>query len=427
MQTKDSIGLFGGWSGIHVGDDAILLESLRAIEEEAPHRKVQLFCSTPEVTKRLVKNTDKVQVSPAFRCFIQEETHQLLSSKSPLEKIYYRANWIYKAAQLFKQCSKVPNNLDTLNPDLAAFVKALQQCKILIFSGGGYLNSHLRLSWLYPSLILIALCRKLEIPVYLCGQTVGPLDSAKDKWLVGKVFRHVSLIGTREDKSITLLKELGINPSLLVREKDAAWGLNVNPSIQGANDRASTDSEKIGISLQPRGEAEQAFDQELVTKILESFPGINLLFFPHAPEDVPYQEAILNKLTALNQELTKRASIVPFDLPPDKNKELMRSCKICIGTRFHFHVFALSTATPSISIYKQLKTSGIFKDYQIENLCFDPQSLNEPVTQTLQTVVHTLEKSEQYRNLLAKCIADDTFLSHVVLRRAIRDLEAAIS
>jgi colanic acid/amylovoran biosynthesis protein len=88
MQTRDSIGLFGGWSGIHIGDDAILLESLRAIEEEAPHRKVQLFCSTPEITGRLIKNTDKVQISPAFRCFTQQETHQLLSSKSSLEKIY---------------------------------------------------------------------------------------------------------------------------------------------------------------------------------------------------------------------------------------------------------------------------------------------------------------------------------------------------
>ncbi|AFY47769.1 hypothetical protein Nos7524_1910 [Nostoc sp. PCC 7524] len=419
MLQRDSIGLFGGWSGIHVGDDAILLETLRKLEEEIPEAKIQLFCSTPEITKNLVTN-QQVEISPAFRCFTRDVTNHLLNASNSLERLYYRINWIFKSFDLLSECSQPIDKISATDDELIFFIKSLNRCKILIFSGGGYLNSHLRLSWLYPSLMLIEICRRLDIPVYLCGQTIGPLTSGKDKWLVKKVFCNVSLIGTREDKSIQLLKDLGINESYIIREKDAVWNLpehELNENFQEITDKENHDL--IGISIQSRGEREQQFDQQLVQSILDKFPQSSLMFFPHEPADVNYQTNILKEIEKTHNNLSKRIIIIPYDTLPNIHKALVKKCKVCIGTRFHFQLFALSTATPSISIFKRLKTLGIFRDYHIENLCFNPLECSEPVENTLDMLADVLQSCENYRDLLKNCIANDKLASHIVLQRAI--------
>jgi polysaccharide pyruvyl transferase WcaK-like protein len=424
MLERDSIGLFGGWSGVHVGDDAILLETLRKLEEEIPYAKIQLFCSTPEITKNLVTN-QQVEISPAFRCFTREATNQLLSSKSFLERLYYRINWLIKSARLLEECSKPIDKINTIDDELLSFIKSLNRCKILIFSGGGYLNSDLRLSWLYPSLMLIEICRRLEIPVYLCGQTIGPLNSDKDKWLVSKVFKNIALIGTREDKSVEILKDLGIKESTIIREKDAAWNLQTHTlNCDFTEIFSQENSDLIGISIQDRGTYEKDFDKKLIQQIINRFPQSFLVFFPHVDADVDYQKAILAEIQKTHQNIYQRSIIIPYVLLPNQNKTLMQKCKICIGSRFHFHVFALSTATPSISVFKQLKTLGIFRDYQITELCFNPQDFAEPIKNTIDIIEKVFYSSDHYQQLLRDCISNEKRSTHIVLDKAIQNFRS---
>lgn len=419
MQHRDSVGLFGGWSGVHVGDDAILLETLRVLEEKAPGAQIQLFCSTPLVTERLIECKQNITIVPALRYFTRDVTLKLLSSKNSLERLSNRINWLYQAFKLSNKCST--SLTDRESDELLSFIGALHRCKVMVLSGGGYLNSNLRLSWLYSSLLLINICNRLDIPVYLCGQTIGPFNSAKDKWLTAKGFQHVSLIGTREEKSIEVLKDLKIPDFKIIREKDAVWELEKKSSVfeKDLNAKSKDGAQRIGLSLQPRGKDEYKFDQELVKKILATYPQHSLLFFPHTPEDVSYQKEILQKLHNTKKDISERFDIVYPELLPQEHKSLVSSCQACIGTRFHFHVFALSTATPSVSIFRRIKTTGIFEDFDMGYLSLDPKQNNFSVESILHVFSELLKSASEHKQMMQERISGETIPKHSILKKAI--------
>jgi colanic acid/amylovoran biosynthesis protein len=413
---QDCIGLFGGWSGIHVGDDAILLETLQVIQQEAPDARIQVFCSTPDVTRRLLNNRENVDIVPAFRCFTGKATQNLLQATHIVDRIQYRLQWLSLAFSLFNRCSQKPADWHSEEQELLNFVNSLHRCKVMIFSGGGYLNSHLRLSWLYPSLVLIAICHKLNIPTYLCAQTIGPLDSFKDQWLIKKTFKTLALIGVRENESVALLRKLSVSPEKLIRERDAAWQDNAQESLHPG---LIEESNKIGISLQPRGEKQRCFDQKLLPTLLQQYPQLHIVLFPHAPEDVPYQKSLLAELDQTN---FNRIEQFPFELDPDEHRKAVAACKLCIGTRFHFHVFALSTATPSISVYKQTKTVGIFKDLDLEKLCLDPEKFAYSVEEILLQVENILQDYPLYKKkMLENLNGLQIPPSHLTLKAALKN------
>ena len=421
-----TIGLFGGWSGFHVGDDAILIETLCFIQTNFPEAKIFVFSSTPEVTHEILSPYNQnIEIVPALRIFTTPVTQKVQeNSKTLVTKFYNQLIWLLKIIHLYslftnKQSSKY---LESSQLDLKQSIEAVKSCQLMIYGGGGYLNSDLRLSWLYPSLAKILICKQLRIPVYLSGHTIGPLIK-RDQFLARLLLPTVLALGVRENLSMKVIQEeLGIKQLNLIRERDAAWNLKINEGWEERLEVGTLKSSRpnIGISLQPRDQVTIDLDVKLMITFLEKFQGFNWILFPHTVEDFHYQSLILEHIQNANQSIND-ISIFSYQANPKFHKAAVSSCKLCVGTRFHFHVFAISSGLVSIVLARKIKTIGLLEDFGLGQFCFDFGKKSDSIEKIVAAVEVILANQTFYTEQISSYLQHSHLSSHLALEQVVSD------
>lgn len=220
--------------------------------------------------------------------------------------------------------------LDGLDPRLP------ERTDALLSPGGEFVTS------LFPLLEPLAdqarHCRRLGVPMAVCGQTVGPFADAGDEAWAMDFLRAAELILVREPASFALLSAHDL-PGKLVLSGDWAFGL------PGSEPGAST---FLGVNL--RGGAFGRKDLEATEALAQ---GLNLPIRAYTT-DLRTDKTMLDALARRGHRVERRQR--DYRTLAD---EIARHDRLTITDRFHGLIFSLLAGVPPLALHPYVHPSGL--------------------------------------------------------------------
>ena len=338
----------GGEAHDHVGDEAILTSLLAWIKRECPGVAPVAVSEDPGWTS---------------------SRHGIRAVAEPVLPRWADGRWIH-----VWHYPVLTQMLDLAagrrNPVLAALLREVRRCSILMIGGGGNLTS--TCAPLLRLRSLLAGCAQANgIPVVVTGQQVGPALTPTDEALLRRWLPRCALVGVRDRLSFGKALELGVPPDRLVLSGDDALDLEAEAyPLPGRC--AGRVRPLIGLSLHNPAPAagRQAVLAGMVACLAPWLAAVeaDILMLPHLRAAVPHRcDVRFARDFAALSGLGERIRIVDDAACRDVHiKYLTSQLDFLVTTRFHGAVFALSSSVPVVSFhtdaYSRSKMDGLF-DY----------------------------------------------------------------
>jgi len=248
----------------------------------------------------------------------------------------------------------------------------------LIVTGGGTINTRPGSSSINRMYRVIKWFRNQGVPVFVSGQTIGPLGINSDhdikaKWIISNVEKFL----TRDSKySKDYLEGLGLPKDSIVQTTDDAVGLSFeNASIpKDINNFIDKTTVAFNTTLYTTNSIEKrSLMQQICEKIINM--GNKVLLVPHSPEDTIFLKGLQKKLGNKNTMLYDTLKLDEHSL-----KKVISKCKVGIGGRYHFLVFCLDTGVPCVGLagnhYSFIKQDGFASQFNKEHYIIKEKDLN---------------------------------------------------
>jgi hypothetical protein len=158
--------------------------------------------------------------------------------------------------------------------------------------------------------------------------------------------------------------------------------------------------------------------------VMERFPDINLIFFPHIYKDLSLISEFIHKFD--DHLLRRRVAIAPYIHGQGSERyffDLYRKCNIIIGTRLHANICSVGLNTPSIGIITHPQIKELYSYYGMRNraLYFNEDGF----AQKLETlIIESIENEYFIRNMykqVIKKVMDDAKIFLNIMRNWISD------
>lgn len=225
--------------------------------------------------------------------------------------------------------------------DLKNVIKTIRNSDVLISGGGSLLQDVTSLkSVVYYSLI-IALGILFNKKVIIFAQGVGPLNKKVSQLIVSNLLKNCSLVTVRDEKSLTLLRNWGINADLVC---DPIYSLDV---VQEFNENT------VGVQLREFKTMNYNLLHKLALFIAEKFSDKKIeIFSLQESQDLELCKNFENILKTLNPE-------IKTEIVTDNIVNRISKLSYLIAMRFHAILVALKCG---------IKTSAINYDVKVEKL-----------------------------------------------------------
>ncbi|WP_408955716.1 polysaccharide pyruvyl transferase CsaB [Natroniella sp. ANB-PHB2] len=231
--------------------------------------------------------------------------------------------------------------------NLAEVIKQLKRANLLISGGGSLLQDVTGMKTIPYYLAVMVLAKLLKVPVFFCAQGVGPINSTFNRKLVRAVLNRVELITVRDQKSKSLLQELGIEKSIYVTA-DPVFMLQ--PANQErveailAEEGIDLAQQTVGISIRPWGDNSYLNRLAVVLeRFAEELEGQLLLIPLHYPVDLE----VSRKLKHL---MKGEVAMINGDYSPQEVLGLVGQVDLLLGVRLHSLIFATLNKIPLLGI-----------------------------------------------------------------------------
>lgn len=278
----------------------------------------------------------------------------------------------------------------------AQVLKGLLSCDLLISGGGSIFQDVTSGRSLAYYISVVALAKLLGKPVIFYAQGVGPINRPFSKFLMRLVANRVDLITLRDQDSLHLLRELGVNRPEIRVTSDPVFSLIPLPDdhhAMAAKLDQLIDSQQplIGVSVRqwPALEGYQAELARCLDQLAER--GHQVLFIPMAyPDDVAESRRVASYMK-------NPASIIDQDLNSREHLALISRMHFMIGMRLHALVFAASMGVPFAGISYDPKVDAFLKEFDMKPLPLQ----SEPMAAQLSSLL----TSEEFRQRIAQASA----------------------
>lgn len=243
--------------------------------------------------------------------------------------------------------------------------------------GGGYLRSQKKGigSWLNIALLLhpIKIGSILKKPTILYTQSIGPFSNKLEELMIKNTLNNdVEASIIREDKSIELLKKIGVNRNIY-RSIDSGFAFSSKGNKYDIRKLLEIDKNRfiVGITARNWLPTEDQSNYELslsqtIRHIVNKY-NASVVMIPqvtaefHGDDDRMVHNRIYEKVQDL-----KNVYVINEKLDHYQIKAAYDSLDLVIGTRFHSVIFSLTSYVPAIAIEYEHKTGGIMKDLGLE-------------------------------------------------------------
>ena len=243
----------------------------------------------------------------------------------------------------------------------------VQNCTKLLFTGGGTINSY-RSKSINRTFGLIQLFRGKKI--FMSGQTIGPiLDDEELNKKVKFVIENVDYLSLRDlIHSKKAIDKLGAKPRIFKETCDDAVNLQYKDAQLSETILDFIDKDTIAFNItdfivDTPEKVKQVIN--IINRLLEDF---KLLLVCNHPSDYEHFEDLILPHISLKNILMPNT----VKMKGNQLKKMISLCKIAVGSRYHFLVFAGTTGTPFIGLagdeYSYIKQSGFAQQIGLQDM-----------------------------------------------------------
>lgn len=427
------IVLIGGYGGADIGDEAMPTTVIINLRKIIPDMQFLALSPDPTYTYKYhkVESDYWIEYYLIGSSLTGPSTTRKTQPNIFLRVLKFSFNRSISLIRMFDILSnawifKKYNRTIFLNDRGKQLLNHLNSADLLFNVGGGNINSKMCKPWcLCNRFIVYWICKILEKPVILSGQTIGPIDNMGiDKKIARFFLNKVDVITLRDVTSMSILKDIGVTKPIIKETGDDAVLL---PDISAEEVKKIFLSEKIEVhhpligfnmkgflkyTLSGAVEKLEHFNQamaETADRLICEL-GAKIIFIPTDygidSDDRPLMAEVL-KLMKQNSN----ANILMDEYDGETLKGIIGQMDLVIGARYHFIVFATTMQVPSIGIamgeYQLAKLKGILTLMEQEKyyLDFEKTSVEEIVAlakDALQNKEEVKKKLEERTKILGE-------------------------
>ena len=255
---------------------------------------------------------------------------------------------------------------------MVEFADSIAAMDAVVISGGGNLNS--RYGWLlYERAAAVCAAEHAGVPVYVTGQSLGPVLNPEDAQVLERMLRTAQSVTVRERSSLAWCRERGIDARLSV--DDATDYLVASPvrtlhyaegvSAGQALDELSERYVCVTVNECTEQQAQQ------IARLLDSiwrehgYAPVFLSHFgdPQNPEsgDIQAHQRIAEQLSP-----STPATLLPI-LHADQSITVHRAAAFTLTSRYHPAVFSAAAGIPVLALvpdaFTQMRVGGALSQY----------------------------------------------------------------
>ena len=345
------VAVAGSYGFMDIGDEAMLTEDLAYLigDVGVPRELIYLFGALPEYVSYYHEH-------PPRNCLSSEH---LVQAGSPGQK----KPWVKRTRRRVQAAlglRKKASNTEMIR-------SVLQGCDVALITGGGTVNTRGGRRWSLERVhALVLQFRRHGLPVFMSGQTIGPLGASdEDDRLARETVEAVDVLTVRDDTySRRYLDLIGANPKELIETFDDAYSLPYADTSLPADVEAFLQSSRVGAFNVTEYTAEtpeqRVFVAELIERVLEKDLLERVVCVAHTPHDLQNLWMIRDMV----QNGLKARVYVPDTRRwrAQSLKLLISRCAVAVGGRYHFIVFAGTSNTPFVGMcgnhYSYVKQDG---------------------------------------------------------------------
>ena len=255
---------------------------------------------------------------------------------------------------------------------MVEFADAIAAMDAVVVSGGGNLNS--RFGWLlYERAAAVCAAEHAGVPVYVTGQSLGPVLSPEDAQVLERMLRTAQSVTVRERSSLAWCRERGIDARLSV--DDATDYLVASPVrtlhyAEGISAGQALDELPEHYVCVTVNECTEQQAQQ-IARLLDSIwreHGYAPVFLSHygdpqdpASGDIQAHQRIAEQLSA-----STPATLLPI-LHADQSITVHRAAAFTLTSRYHPAVFSAAAGIPVLALipdaFTQMRVGGALSLY----------------------------------------------------------------
>ena len=255
---------------------------------------------------------------------------------------------------------------------MVEFADAIATMDALVVSGGGNLNS--RYGWLlYERAAAVRAAEHAGVPVYVTGQSLGPVLNPEDAQVLERMLRTARSVTVREHSSLAWCRERGIDARLSV--DDATDYLPASPArtlhyAEGVSAGQALDELPERYVCVTVNECTEQQAQQIAC-LLDSMwreHGYAPVFLSHYgdPQDPTNGDIQAHQRIAEQLSPSTPATLLPI-LHADQSVTVHRGAAFTLTSRYHPAVFSAAAGIPVLALvpdaFTQMRVGGALRQY----------------------------------------------------------------
>lgn len=255
---------------------------------------------------------------------------------------------------------------------MVEFADAIATMDAVVVSGGGNLNS--RYGWLlYERAAAVRAAEHAGVPVYVTGQSLGPVLNPEDAQVLERMLRVARSVTVREHSSLAWCRERGIDARLSV--DDATDYLPASPArtlhyAEGVSAGQALDELPERYVCVTVNECTEQQAQQ-IAGLLDSMwreHGYAPVFLSHFgdPENPESGDIQMHQRIAEQLSPSTPATLLPI-LHADQSVTVHRGAAFTLTSRYHPAVFSAAAGIPVLALvpdaFTQMRVGGALRQY----------------------------------------------------------------
>lgn len=255
---------------------------------------------------------------------------------------------------------------------MVEFADAIATMDAVVVSGGGNLNS--RYGWLlYERAAAVRAAEHAGVPVYVTGQSLGPVLNPEDAQVLERMLRTARSVTVREHSSLAWCRERGIDARLSV--DDATDYLAASPArtlhyAEGISAGQALDELPERYVCVTVNECTEQQAQQ-IARLLDNMwreHGYAPVFLSHYgdPQDPTSGDIQAHQRIAEQLSPSTPATLLPI-LHADQSVTVHRAAAFTLTSRYHPAVFSAAAGIPVLALvpdaFTQMRVGGALRQY----------------------------------------------------------------
>lgn len=255
---------------------------------------------------------------------------------------------------------------------MVEFADAIAAMDTVVVSGGGNLNS--RYGWLlYERAAAVRAAEHAGVPVYVTGQSLGPVLNPEDAQVLERILRTAHSVTVRESSSLAWCRERGIDARLSV--DDATDYLAASPArtlhyAEGVSAGQALDELPERYVCVTVNECTEQQAQQ-IARLLDGMwreHGYAPVFLSHFgdPQDPTSGDIQAHQRIAEQLSPSTPATLLPI-LHADQSVTVHRGAAFTLTSRYHPAVFSAAAGIPVLALvpdaFTQMRVGGALNLY----------------------------------------------------------------